>query len=201
MFRKLAARYPSFWLKVFAIVLALNLVFFALALAIDPSRRIGPFGLGLPAQMSTFIIESADGSISYPKSWVAVLTPQGNHGDSEIIAVIGVPGRGLPSVTVAQKTLSDPTLTAVVMWGESRAASKSSYVALSSGFSGSIPGIVREYQYVVITLFGESLVHCRDLYVLHDSIGLSLSFCAEETDWEEVVGTIDEMILSFKFVR
>lgn len=189
---------------IFTVSLLLLLVS-ALLILLNPSMRTGPFGIGLPAPMTKFKGEYINISMNYPNSWVANETPQGDHGDDEILAGFFVPGRGFPHVLIASREFSENKIDQVVLWGEKRARIKyPNYTQLElNTFSAKHnDGWYRKYSGLSESLiFGSSVVICCDYYLLSDTIGYSISFCSMKEDWPQVEKIAQEMMDSLLFSR
>lgn len=92
----LSPRQKTYIFLILIFVVSLVIMFFS------QKSRTGPFGIGLPAETQIFVARQGGFSIKYPQSWVAFETPQGSHGDEDVIAVILVPGRSFPQVYIAR---------------------------------------------------------------------------------------------------
>jgi hypothetical protein len=162
----------------------------------------GPFGLGLPAKTRVFLANREGFSIQYPQSWAAFETPQGSHGDEEVIAVILVPGRSFPQVYIARHFSPVSDISQVIAWGEIRARTRNGYLAVSvTNFNTPyLQGIMREYLWYDITLFGQLEIRCKDWYSLKGNGGYDLSFCAESKDWQQFDAVLGEMVKSFMII-
>jgi hypothetical protein len=170
-----------------------------LQILLFPSRRTGPFGIGLPSPMEQYSNQESGFSIVYPKSWVFNETPDGAHGDNEVIAVILVPGRSFPQVLIAHKSFPDKDLNQVAQWGQSRAKDKCECILNPLGKleTSNFRGIAQEYSWQVRTMISTTTIFCQDLYVLYNTDGYALSFCASQSYWPRVADVFNEMMNSF----
>jgi hypothetical protein len=171
----------------------------AVQILLFPSKRTGPFGIGLPSPMVQYSSQKGDFSIKYPKSWGLEETPDGAHGDSEIVAVILVPGRSFPQVYIAHKLFPDKDMNKVTLWGQSRAKDRCKCAQNSAVYSDTLyfHGITQEYSWINKTIFASITISCRDWYVLYNTDGYALSFCAYQSHWPQVDSVFREMMNSF----
>jgi hypothetical protein len=150
--------------------------------------------------MQTYVSQREHFSISVPESWGVAETPHGNHGDKEVIAVIGVPGRSSPHGSLARKAFAQADIGAVAAWGESRVQTEEVYVEISLEpirIAG-LEGLQREYSWKSYSrLLGLATWRCQDTYVLHGTSGYALSLCADERHWPQVEPVFRQMIESF----
>jgi hypothetical protein len=167
-----------------------------------PESRTGPLGLGLPAETRVFMAKQGGFSITYPQSWVTFETPQGSHGDEDVIAVILVPGRSFPQVYIARHFFSEGNISQVTAWGKIRARKRSGYVEVSVSDLSTphLQGVIREYLWYESTPFSHIEIRCKDWYVLKHNMGYDLSFCAESKDWQQFDGVVNEMVKSFMII-
>jgi hypothetical protein len=155
---------------------------------------VGLFGIGLPSPMETFVGRYHPISIEHPASWVALETPQGNHGDLENIAVISVPGRSLPSVIIAVRPFPGGSIENVIDWGADRASQRQGYQLISLVEHSAL----HNYYWVVNSLiYGTEIARCMDWHILKNNTGYVLSFCANQDHWLTVEPVFHEMIQSF----
>lgn len=169
-------------------------------LVVNPAARKGPLGFGPPAPMVTFQMSDDSFSISYPENWTVFETPQGNHGDHEVVAIILVAGHQIANVTVARQSISAGNINDVVNWGQARAAIHEGYKSSSvDPFTvNNLGGYIHEYSWSHASLFENSILSsCQDVYALKNNIGYSVSFCSSEKDWRSLEGTYTEMQQSF----
>jgi len=149
-----------------------------------PMRKFGGKELGL--------------SIQYPPYWNAFPTPQGAHGDKDVIGVILAPGRSFPQLYIARHVFQSRIMADVVAWGAVRAEQRTGYteISLQELQLESMSTVVREYSWKNQTLFAAIVVRCKDLYALHADAGYDLSFCAERGDWATIFPTLQKMMTS-----
>jgi len=169
-------------------------------LIIFPSKRTGPFGIGLPSSMKTFMGKNVNFSIDYPSSWGAHELPQGSHGDNEVFALIINSGNTMPSVWFAKRNFQDGDINQISKWGESRILNdRSMYesISLSNVHTAKFDGLVRQYSWKEETFLGTIYIECEDLYVLENEIGYAISFCSKDKDWKETEPVFQQMIDSF----
>ncbi len=102
-----------------AIAAIVMIIVLVILYMVNPNKRAGIFWLGLPSEFSELKIGN-EAILQYPRTWVGFHTPDGNHGDGDVVAVIGVPGRGLPKVVLAHKIIVGGDAEAVAAWGDER---------------------------------------------------------------------------------
>lgn len=146
-----------------------------ISMIVEPSNRIGPFGLGIPSTMREYILEQQQLAVYFPHGWNILLTPQGNHGDTEVIAIIVVPWHSLPNVKIMNKPFNISDVSLVADWGETRLQSDFSYqsASLTSYNSVYFSGLLREYTITRKLLFFVEEIHCLDLYILTLAMDIS----------------------------
>jgi len=188
--------------QIVILTLILLLILSLLIILAFPEKQTGPFGIGLPSDFKVFTSKSGGFIIKYPESWVAAETPQGSHGDKEVLAVILVPGRSFPQVDFAYKQFDVNDMDTVVKWGRGRAIALSNYseISVSAIAAPNVEGIIREYTWHESSLLGDVNLQCKDLYLLRDNTGFAISFCAEDKQWQLFENAVVEMINSFKFI-
>ena len=172
----------------------------ALFVGYQPIRVVSTIQCWLTSANEDFVAEQAGFSIVYPRTWVAVETRKGSHGDKEIVASISRFGRSFPLVSIARHQFQeDDGIYDVVEWGRNRAKREPSYIFISQEEldSQNYQGVLVEYTWENVTLTGSYVRHCEDWYVLVDSMGYALSFCIEEKDWQIAQETFKDMIQSF----
>jgi hypothetical protein len=148
----------------------------------------------LPSPMVHFVSKKFNFSIDHPESWRAFETPQGNHGDLDVIGMVYVP-RNPTTFEIASRNFDREGIDNVVQWGLDRAKrcqefkqiDRKSYHIL--GFEG-----VRS-EYTCSKTLGS--VKCIDYYFIKGSTGYALSSCATKDQWDEVGPIFDQMIRSF----
>jgi len=141
-------------------------------------------------------------SIKYPRSWQADETPQGNHGDLEVISVISRIGRSFPTAAIARRQFVGDDINQVAEWGETRVKEHNPYaiykfIAKKPLNTDNYDGLSREYYLEETTLIGQVIRHCQDWYLIEKKIGYSLSFCVDDKDWPQAERIFQEMIQSF----
>ena len=189
---------PHMRLQALLVLMGILTLVSILVLIIFPATRKGPLGFGPPAPMVTFQAKDRNFSISYPENWSAFDTPQGSHGDNEIVAVILIAGQMGSNVTIARRSFPNGDISDVVAWGESRAAIQTNYTSISFSplTDNELGGVVHEY-----TGLGSSLYNitrrCQDVYVFAKNTGYDLSFCLDEQDWESLEKIFIQMRQSF----
>jgi len=169
---------------------------------ISPRARTGPFGIGLPSGYEVFTSKLGKFTMKYPASWVAVETPQGSHGDGEIIAAILVPGRSFPQVYIARRFLANSDIDNIVAWGKGRAMIRNGYYEISSLEIKTpyVGGMLHEFSWQDPSFFGQVDLQCKDYYLPRGDTGYAISFCAETKQWEVIENVVSEMINSFMFI-
>jgi hypothetical protein len=182
----------------------LSILISILGLAFNPSKRTGPFGIGLPAPMKSFQGKKFNFSIIYPQSWVLFETTEGSHLDSDVIATINVPGRSWPSVNIRMKHYSSNNDEVVADDGEKRIKEipASTQSKLSTFKTASYSGLSRDYSIKFDSLLRTGIVvMCRDYYLIEDGSGYTLTYCSEQDNWFSVEPVFVEMMSSFKLER
>lgn len=167
---------------------------------INPKNRTGFLGIGLPAQMAYYKGEHSSFSVSYPESWVITETPNGNHGDKDVIATILVPGRSWPQIKIERITLSGGDVEELATYEENKVSKEKtiSQTTMDRFNTTDIDGLVFDYSWQTSSLFfGSVSIRCKDYYTIQESYGYTLSFCAEIGQWSEVENTYNQIIESF----
>ncbi len=166
-----------------------------------PRGYTGPLGIGIPAKLMHYTSKNGDFSIVHPSTWPISETPNGEHGDMEVFAIINPGGRSFPRMVLAKKTFTGNNLQDVVKWGEERAQqlSISDYreVYLESQSINSFTGYIRLYTFKSSGIFGDRGYICRDWYFIDNSIGFDLSSCSEQKNWDKTNSIFMQMIQSF----
>ena len=156
----------------------------------------------LPSPMINYVSKENIYSLDYPASWAVTETPQGEHGDLDVIGTIGRPGYSIPRLMLASHDFKQATMENVIQWGIDRAKScrefqqKDQQKYVISGRTG----IRLEYtclRNINFLLSKYAIAKCFDYYVTNDSTGYALSFCALEDQWGEVGPVFEQMIKSF----
>ena len=166
----------------------------------NPLSQIRFIGLGSPSPVKEFVLEQYEILFYYPANWKVLLTPQGNHGDMEAIAVIVAPGRSLPNITIAHKSFADDDISLVADWGDERTRSNSSYqfVSLLNFNSPYFSGLLREYTRTNESLFSITEIRCEDLYIVYHRMGFSFTSCASQSDWSELFDAFKDFYASIR---
>lgn len=148
-------------------------IFFALILLVISALMISIWnlmnrsaGIGSLTNMKTFGDERMGFSIKYPEEWNAFSTPQGSHGDQDVIAVILAPGKSFPQVYIARGIFGSEEIAGVEAWGASRAKKRSSSIEISNveKSPGNVEETTREYSWQEETYLGPAYIRCEDLY-------------------------------------
>ncbi len=192
--------------RIVFVFLASLLLIIALGLYLSLQVETGSFGINamaFPTSMPIFKSESAHFTMQYPSNWTAIETPQGDHGDLNVVAVILPPGRSFPQMVVASRPISDGDIGEVVSWGTMRASKKPKY---NSGIVTSLNtthfrGFTHDYTWLNQTFFGTETIYCQDFYVLDGDVGYVLSSCAQSRDWPNFRKLFYDMIQSFSTDR
>ena len=184
-----------------AMIIIFVILFSFVSTIIDISKRAGPFGIGLPSSLVKYTSKTENFTIVHPGSWPVYETPQGNHGDIEVFAIINPPGRSFPHMILAKKLFPGENLNDVAKWGVERAKLLSTEnfieISLESRTINNVTGYLHDYFFSAPGIFEERHYHCNDLYFLENSLGYDLSFCSEEEDWDEVNNIFFQMVESF----
>jgi hypothetical protein len=184
-------------------VLALISVLCLAILFSNPFRFLFP-PVPISSEMKLFTLEQDKIEFGFPENWFANLTPQGNHGDLEVIAIIVAPVQNFQSVIVARKSFVGATISDVAEWGTSRIKARIPHYKLDSLIdykSQLFAGSVREYVAYSSSPIDTRNARCKDLYFLHDQNGYAFSFCAKESDWAKVLPLFDKIIASIQFLE
>lgn len=154
------------------------------------ARPFSLFTIESPLSMNMvgFEMEQQQIEFVYPENWIVTLTPQGNHDDDEIIALLGNPDDSVFSFLNIQiaKNQGLANLTDLAEWGETRAKSRfisykpSSVTRLSNEY---FSGLVREYTSSTGSPFEIEPIRCKDWYFVNKNSGYSFSFCADKSKW------------------
>jgi hypothetical protein len=166
----------------------------------NPAHRKGLAGFGPPAKMTSYQAKDGSFSISYPENWTVIETPQGSHGDKEIVTVIIVAGHQIANITMARQSFVQGNIDEVVDWGQLRAASLYGYksISLDPVTSNGYDGYLHEYSFSNQSAWsGMEFSHCQDLYLYENNTGYSLAFCSSEKDWPDLLSYYVEMQNSF----
>lgn len=140
----------------------------------------------------------------YPENWWASLTPQGNHGDVEVIAFLGARGAEYQNLTVASKHIKSEDISEIGDWGDLRIEDRfARYESqpLVSYSSDEISGLIREYKAYTNSPLEIENAHCKDLYFAHEQNAFSFSFCVDENDWRAMSPVFDRIIDSIEFSK
>jgi hypothetical protein len=166
--------------------------------------KFGSSAVPTSSGMKSFVLEQDKIEFLYPDNWIADLTPQGEHGDREVIAFLTAPAPLFENIVVARKEFDGEDVSAVANWGESKAQSR--FIRYKMNIlipysSEQVSGLIREY----VDDTGSSLMtknsYCKDLYFLHQHQGYTFSFCTYESDWDKVSPTFDKIIESIRFLE
>jgi hypothetical protein len=147
---------------------------------------------------STFSSSQNGFSIDYPSNWTALELPNGNHGDSEVIALLVAPNHILPAVEIARKSFS-MTVDEVVNWGEERITKRfKKDVEL-----GDVKKIDKNDSIIAKRIYtsglrSENPLNSYEFYIAREDDSLILSFNATQTQFEKVKTCFDTMIDSFE---
>ena len=173
-----------FWIKrVALLIFVFGLLVSILRFILVPGVRTGPFGFGIPAQMTTYEGKLFPFSFQYPESWVVSETPEGNHGDLDIITTILVPGRSWPKVVIEKIDLTHEDVEGPANYEEGKIKKGKNIVqiTLDQFKTTNLNGLIREYTWRTNSWIIENLVvRCNDYYVKQNSLGYTISFCAEQ---------------------
>ena len=153
------------------------------------------------SEMKSLVLEQDKIEFMYPENWFAHLTPQGNHGDLEVIAIATAPGIGFQNMIVARKQFNNDDLSVVADWSLSRI--KSRFVTYEVDIpipysSEHFSGLISEYTATTGSPLETQNAHCKDLFFLHEQNGYAFSFCADESDWIELSPIFDEIMASIR---
>ena len=139
-------------------------------------------------------------SLSYPESWIVSETPNGNHGDQDVIATILVPGRSWPKIVIEKVVLPQGGLEGLAKYEEDKIHKEQiiSQMTMDRFKTPNLDGLMRDYMWQTSSWWFRSIIiRCEDYYTIQDNYGYTLSFCAEKVQWAEVEKTFNEIIESF----
>jgi hypothetical protein len=151
--------------------------------------------------MINFVSKKYNFSIDHPESWPAFETPQGNHGDLDVIGIIYVPGNPT-SLEIASRNFDQGGIENVVQWGLDRAKRCQEFEQIdqeSNNISGLV-GVRSEYTCLKKTNFFSNTFgsgKCIDYYIIKGLTGYAISSCALNDQWDGVGPIFDQMIKSF----
>jgi hypothetical protein len=156
----------------------------------------------LLSPMVTYVSKEGIYSIVYPSMWVVSETPQGDHGDMDVIGTIGSPGSSMPRLTLASHAFDKPTIENVVQWGGDRAKrwQEFQFKGQQEYLIAGRPGMRLEYicSRNINFLSGKyALSKCYDYYFVEGTTGYALSFCARVDQWDDVWPVFEKMVNSF----
>ena len=161
----------------------------------------------VPSSLVNYMPTDKSFFINHPENWVAVELLHGDHGDLEVIAFIGLPGKSLPSTKIARKVFANQVfLEDVVQWGIDRASKCPVYIPGTrteinrSGFNGVRIHYECTRKTNIFFIKKETKLKCFDDYILANSTGFDVTFCAERDQWVEVEELFEQMSDSF-FLR
>lgn len=189
------------------IMLGIFLVILVLPLCIGNSisnaaklyRRYDPHYL---LEMDKRINERGKFSISVPEIWEATNTPEGNHGDKDVLMIVSALG-SQPLLEVASTNIADKSLEQIITWGKQRIGKYGRYVLMSeSGYSirDAYDGILLEYSQERKDFFGnQQTFRCINWYTSRESVAFSFSFCVENSKWDTLDEVFIEMLNSIVF--
>jgi hypothetical protein len=155
-----------------------------------------------PNEMKDFVLEPDGIGFSYPDRWIGQMTPQGDHGDQEVIAVLLDPAKSLLNIFIARQQFSNQDIIKVATWGKSRIPMRFSRYELKASTpyeSDSFSGQNVEYIAWTDSPIETENVHCKDLYFLRKEYGYAFSFCTNESDWIQISPIFDKIISTIRF--
>lgn len=182
----------------FLAFLILSLLFLLVGIKPLPERAT-PFSFGVEAPTTQHLFEKDNLSISYPNSWSLHLTPSGNHGDNNVMALIYVPWHSAPQIVIFSKPFTSNKLSDVVKWREEKLHAANGYKIISS--STLATEAIAEYSYNSQSILGNYTIHCKDLHILKDATGYIFSFCSYAKDWEKLSDTFSKIIDSIHILE
>jgi hypothetical protein len=153
--------------------------------------------------MQHFDMANIPFTIDYPDKWIAVNNIQGNHGDTEVIASVVLPGRSYPQMYIATRAFPDANFDEVIAWGEQRSRQKENLPSTDSFHDAELrKGLTQQgYAYVCkdisyreISLLKNYQIICREFIFLFNDQGLHVSACAEQKDWPVVEPIFIQML-------
>jgi len=164
---------------------------------LNPEIITGPWSVGLPSAMAIYENPYGNFTMLYPENWNAYNTPDGNHGDTDMIGMIIVPGRTYPRVYIATNNGVN-LLEEVVDWGEERIHDSLGYqeISLESVDMNNLEGIRRNYiKQSGSEWFGYNQIICQAYYILDHSTGFTFTFCSESDKWEGQVNDVFQRMI------
>jgi len=156
----------------------------------------------LPARPSRYSLTAYGIEFRYPSSWTAYETPQGNHGDKEVVAIVVAPALSETWVAIARHAgVAQDDLGSVIDWGMTRVQSRSGTQVGEIANTKTPDGhdiAILEYSWESQDLLWRKVtMKCRDTYEVRQTVGYALSMCTKDTLWDEVVSSFDDMTNSF----
>lgn len=174
----------------------ISLTIFVLQLVFNQRLRNNIFGIGLPAESTSYQSERYGFYIEFPETWSIGETPQGDHGDQDVISVIFSAGMSLgPKAFMYIRAM--PTLTALeklIEHEEQKTIELPGYheLELSTFSTPRFHGTTRKYQYKTAIF-----LICRNYNFVIDDIGYSLQGCAKEPFWNQSEDVFRQIVDSF----
>lgn len=156
----------------------------------------------LSSKLKDYHSQSGNFDILYPEQLVPGDTPQGNHGDLEVTAVI-TNFLSSPYIEVSKKVFSGGTMDNVLNWGIKRAQSQKGFqdIGYKQYSTSNYFGYTEEYSRSLENLWGKREFHCVDWYYLSETnkVGYDFSFCVDQQNWDKALNIFLTMIESIKF--
>jgi hypothetical protein len=154
-------------------------------------------------KMDYLVLPDHNFKILYPKTWIGGLTPQGNHGDQDTIAVIFAPGYLFLNVTIALAPNNIDTVSSLLSWVDERTSTR--FVGfkaqpLTSRNTPYFSGFQRQYSINAGSPVSHEDGACIDFYFQINTSWYVTSFCSLEKQFQENLSIFDEMIESIQFL-
>jgi hypothetical protein len=141
-------------------------------------------------------------SILIPSAWGTVDTPNGNHGDKEVLMVVTSLG-SQPLLEVSNSKLSSIDFDQVLNWGKQRIEEHGNYLLVSSSdhlTQQQFAGKLLEYSQERRDFLGNSQTfHCLNWYTFRESTAYSFSFCSDQSRWNDLKEIFVKMMDSIVF--
>jgi hypothetical protein len=188
--------------KKYSIVIVIALIVWLGSWLLYKALPFGPQSALARNEMKDFVLEPDGIGFSYPDHWIGQLTPQGDHGDQEVIAILLDPAKVLLNLFIARHQFSNQDITEVAAWGKSRVQVRFSRYESNASTpyeSGPLSGQMAEYIAWTGSPIETENIHCKDLYFLRQGYGYAFSFCTKERDWSQMSPVFDKIVSTIGF--
>lgn len=146
-----------------------------------------------PVEYAEMTLNSEGISFSYPKDWKAFVSPDGEHGDKEVIGGITVLGHPWPFVIIAKAPPDINKINDAINWGENRINGIFNELSLTFMEIDDNTRAIRLYLRDSHLFFATISLKCKDLYLNSAGNWYAITFCAREKDWNAYSDIFDFM--------